>query len=109
VRHAVAVGRIFWIVVAALIGAGLGAIAFVPAAYSIVDGERDCGYCGSYVIVMARITFREPYNAARASMIAAVVVGSVFALATWGLLRLMDRRRGRRAAQDVVAVRGRLD
>ena len=86
---AVAIWRSAWIALAAFGGAIIGALAFMPVGTKFMDGPADCRSCGTYITVLMGASFRTPYNGPRTAAIAAVVLGCIFALAAWGLTRLL--------------------
>ena len=74
----------------AAIGAAIGAVAFLPVGYEIRDGTPDCTTCGEFTVVLVGAHFRQPYNGLLMAAIGALVLGSVFALAGWGLSRIFS-------------------
>ena len=73
----------------AAIGAAIGAVAFLPVGYEIRDGTPDCTTCGEYTLVLMGAHFRQPYNGPLMALVGALVLGTVFGLAAWGLTRLL--------------------
>jgi hypothetical protein len=74
----------------AAIGAAIGAVAFLPVGYEIRDGTPDCTTCGEYALVLMGAHFRQPYNGPLMAAIGALLLGTVFGLAAWGLTRLFS-------------------
>jgi hypothetical protein len=83
---AIALWRSAWIPLAALVGAILGALAFVPVGTRFLDGPPDCESCGTYITVLIGASFRVPYNGPLTAAIGAAVLGTVFGLSAWGLV-----------------------
>jgi hypothetical protein len=83
----VAVWRSAWVALAALVGALVGAVAFLPVGYVVKDGPPGCQSCGEYITVLMGASFRVPYNGPFAASVGAAVLGVVFALVAWGFLR----------------------
>jgi hypothetical protein len=73
----------------AAIGAAIGALAFMPVGYEIRDGPPDCTTCGEFALVLMGAHFRRPYNGPLMAAIGAVVLGTLFGLAAWGLVRIL--------------------
>ena len=72
------------------IGAAIGAVAFLPVGYEVRDGPPDCTACGEFALVLMGAHFRRPYNGPLMAAIGAVVLGTVFGLAAWGLVRVLS-------------------
>jgi hypothetical protein len=72
------------------IGAAIGAVAFLPVGYEVRDGTPDCTTCGAFTVVLMGAHFRQPYNGPLMAAIGAVVLGTVFGLAGWGLSRIFS-------------------
>jgi hypothetical protein len=72
----------------AAIGAAIGAAAFVPVGYEVRDGGPDCTTCGEFTVVLIGAHFRQPYNGLLMATAGALVLGSLFALVAWGLVRV---------------------
>lgn len=83
----VAVWRSAWVALAAIVGGLLGAIAFVPVGYRVLDGPADCESCGEYITVLIGASFRAPYNGPRTAALGALVFGAVCASVVWALRR----------------------
>lgn len=90
----VAILRSAWIALAALIGAILGAVAFLPIGSTTVDRPVGCESCRGSVTVLMGATFQTPYNGPRTATIGAIAGAALFALAAYGLTRF---RRGKAA------------
>jgi hypothetical protein len=79
--------------IAAIVGAILGALAFLPIGGYDLDGPPGCEACGSYISVLIGMDFRVPWNGPRTAAISALVCATVFAAATIGVLLIRERRR----------------
>lgn len=89
----VAVRRSAWVALAAIVGAFLGALAFLPVGGYVADGPPRCESCGAYVSVLIGSNFRVPWNGPRTAAISALVCATAFAATTVGVLAIRERRR----------------
>jgi hypothetical protein len=75
----------------AAIGAAIGAVVFLPVGYVELDGPPDCPTCTAELrTVLMGAHFPTPYNAPLMAALGAFVLGTVFALAAWGLTRIFS-------------------
>jgi hypothetical protein len=72
------------------IGAAIGFVALFPVGREVRHGPPNCTTCGNFTVVASGAHFREPYNELFMALIAALVLGTVFGLAAWGLSRLFS-------------------
>ena len=94
------------VVVAAIVGAVLGALVFVPIGGYDLDGPPGCEACGSFVTVLIGMDFRVPWNGPRTAAISALVCASVFAARTMGVLAIREHRERRRRYSSDTAPSG---